>query len=286
MALKMPQLLLPAWQCGSEPWASAGSSGFPVTSVKVKWKLLRRVWLFATPRTVACYTPLSWSSPGKNTGVGCRSLLQGIFLTQEGIKPGSAALQMDSLPAELPGKPSVRPQLPPCAFPTAAAPQPQAPPLEALRWTSTPCPPQLTAHAPRSCESASWRLHCLFIQQILSTYRTPDRCGDTAGLQQASCPPLRNFKSSGRESEPRVIVNMQLQSGTWASWEPGSPGVSRGQEHSSEREEDSLSLEEGLWAGAQGDNGAGCAWSPQQAWWKPRSLHQEERYHEGAPIQA
>ena len=86
MALKMPQLLLPAWQCGSEPWASAGSSGFPVTSVKVKWKLLRRVWLFATPRTVACYTPLSWSSPGKNTGVGCRSLLQGIFPTQ-GMNP-------------------------------------------------------------------------------------------------------------------------------------------------------------------------------------------------------
>ena len=29
----------------------------------------------------------SWNSPGKNTGVGCHSLLQGIFLTQ-GLKPG------------------------------------------------------------------------------------------------------------------------------------------------------------------------------------------------------
>ena len=82
-------------------------------------------------------------SPGKNTGVGCRALLQGIFPTQgsntgllhcrrilyhlshqgsprilewvaspspgdlpnPGIKTGSPALQVDSLPAELPGKP-------------------------------------------------------------------------------------------------------------------------------------------------------------------------------------
>ena len=43
-------------------------------------------------------------SPGKNSGVGCHALLQGIFPTQE-TKPGSPALQVDSLPAELPGKP-------------------------------------------------------------------------------------------------------------------------------------------------------------------------------------
>ena len=30
-----------------------------------------------------------WDSPGKNTGVGCHFLLQGIFLTQ-GSKPGQA----------------------------------------------------------------------------------------------------------------------------------------------------------------------------------------------------
>ena len=40
------------------------------------------VCLFATPRTIACQTPLSVDSPGKNTGVVCHSLLQGIFLTQ------------------------------------------------------------------------------------------------------------------------------------------------------------------------------------------------------------
>ena len=39
-----------------------------------------------------------WDSPGKNTGVGCYFLLQG-------IEPGSLALQADSLPTELLGKP-------------------------------------------------------------------------------------------------------------------------------------------------------------------------------------
>ena len=40
-----------------------------------------------------------WNSLGKNTGVGCHFLLQGIFPTQ-GSKPGSPALQADSLPSE------------------------------------------------------------------------------------------------------------------------------------------------------------------------------------------
>ena len=43
-------------------------------------------WLFATLWTVACQAPLSMESPGKNTGVGCHALLQGIFLT-EGLDP-------------------------------------------------------------------------------------------------------------------------------------------------------------------------------------------------------
>ena len=44
----------------------------------------RHVWLFVTPWTVACQTPLlcPWDSPGKNTGVGCHFLLQRICLTQ------------------------------------------------------------------------------------------------------------------------------------------------------------------------------------------------------------
>ena len=46
-----------------------------------------------------------WNYPGKNTGVGGRSLLQGVFpspgdLPNPGIEPGSPALQADSLPFE------------------------------------------------------------------------------------------------------------------------------------------------------------------------------------------
>ena len=37
---------------------------------------------FVTPRTVAYQAPLSMGLSGKNTGVGCRFLLQGIFPTQ------------------------------------------------------------------------------------------------------------------------------------------------------------------------------------------------------------
>ena len=59
-----------------------------------------------TPWTVACQAPLSWDSPGRNTGVSCHFLLQGIFLTQE-IEPGSPALQADSLLTKLQGKPQV-----------------------------------------------------------------------------------------------------------------------------------------------------------------------------------
>ena len=47
-----------------------------------------------------------WNSPGKNTGVGCHVLLQGILLTQ-GSNPGSPVLQVDSLPSEPRAKPSI-----------------------------------------------------------------------------------------------------------------------------------------------------------------------------------
>ena len=37
---------------------------------------------FATPWTLAARLLCAWNSPGKNTGVGCHSLFQGIFPTQ------------------------------------------------------------------------------------------------------------------------------------------------------------------------------------------------------------
>ena len=44
-----------------------------------------QVQLFETPGTGAHQAPL-WNSPGKNIGVGCHFLLQGIFLTH-GLNP-------------------------------------------------------------------------------------------------------------------------------------------------------------------------------------------------------
>ena len=48
---------------------------------------LSRVQFFVTLRTIAHQAPLSINSPGKNTGVDCHALRQGIFPTQ-GSNPG------------------------------------------------------------------------------------------------------------------------------------------------------------------------------------------------------
>ena len=64
---------------------------FPLYQVFKVWRVsshtytyrLSRVHLFATSRTVATRFLNPWNSPGKNTGVGCCFLLQGIFSAQE-----------------------------------------------------------------------------------------------------------------------------------------------------------------------------------------------------------
>ena len=56
---------------------------------------------------VAHQAPLLWDSPGRNAGVGCRALLQGISVTQ-GLNPHLLRLlrwQVGSLPLVPPGKP-------------------------------------------------------------------------------------------------------------------------------------------------------------------------------------
>ena len=59
---------------------------------------------FATPRTVARPGPsVHGDFPGKNTGVGCHFLRQGIFLSR-GLSPGLLPLQADALPFAPPGK--------------------------------------------------------------------------------------------------------------------------------------------------------------------------------------
>ena len=61
--------------------------------------------LFSAPWTVAQQVPLSMGFfPGKNTGVGCHFLLQGVFLTQE-LNPSLLHWQVDSLPLTSPGSP-------------------------------------------------------------------------------------------------------------------------------------------------------------------------------------
>ena len=61
--------------------------------------------LFVILWTVAARLLCRWDSPGKNTGVGCHALLQGIFPNPE-IKPTSVMPPaLSSLPPVPPGKP-------------------------------------------------------------------------------------------------------------------------------------------------------------------------------------
>ena len=57
--------------------------------------------------TVATSLLCPWDFPGKNTGVGCHALFQGIFLTQGSSLHllGLLNWQADSLPTVPPGKP-------------------------------------------------------------------------------------------------------------------------------------------------------------------------------------
>ena len=74
-------------------------------AVKVKVKPLSHVRLFAIPWTLQPTRLLCpWDSPGKNTGVGCHALLQGIFPTQ-GWNPGLLRCRWMLLPSEPPGQP-------------------------------------------------------------------------------------------------------------------------------------------------------------------------------------
>ena len=69
--------------------------------------MLSQVQLLVTAWTVANQAPLSMDFPGKNTGVGCHFLLQGIFPIQRSNSRFLSLLhwQMDSLPLAPPGKP-------------------------------------------------------------------------------------------------------------------------------------------------------------------------------------
>ena len=72
----------------------------------IKWMLC---WNLATPRTVACQAPLSMGISRQEYWSGLPFPSLGDF-PDSGIEPGSPALQADSLPTELQGKP-------PCILP-------------------------------------------------------------------------------------------------------------------------------------------------------------------------
>ena len=69
------------------------------------------VQLFTNSWTVAHQAPPSMGFSGKNTGVGCHALLQGIFPTQ-GLNLHLLHWKVDSLPTEPPGKPNCTVGLP------------------------------------------------------------------------------------------------------------------------------------------------------------------------------
>ena len=60
----------------------------------------------STPWAVAHQAPLSMGFPGKNTGVGCHFLLQGIFPTW-GLNPHLLHWQANSVPLSLLGSPLI-----------------------------------------------------------------------------------------------------------------------------------------------------------------------------------
>ena len=63
-----------------------------------------RVRLFVTPWTVAHRFLCPWNSPGKNTGAGSHSFLQGIFPTQR-LNPGLLHCKQILYPSKPSGKP-------------------------------------------------------------------------------------------------------------------------------------------------------------------------------------
>ena len=78
LIIQLPANLPVIWHAGDR---STSHSSMEATQQPVAVPWLSCVWLFVTPRTVARQALCPWGFPGKNTGVGCHFLLQGIFLT-------------------------------------------------------------------------------------------------------------------------------------------------------------------------------------------------------------
>ena len=86
------------WSCLAPTTSWLVSCHVLVYEVKVTWLQLHGL----KPTRLLC----PWNSPGKNIGVDCHSLLQGIFPTQ-GLNLGLLHWQVGSLLSEPPAKPKV-----------------------------------------------------------------------------------------------------------------------------------------------------------------------------------
>ena len=87
-------------------WWRTGKPGVLQSMCACMLNHCNRIQLFATPWTVALQILCPWDSSGKNTGVNCHALLQGIFLTWKSYSclPVSPALQANCVPSKSPGK--------------------------------------------------------------------------------------------------------------------------------------------------------------------------------------
>ena len=77
---------------------------FKICKWELSFKSLSHVWLFATPLTVAHQSPLSMGFSRQEDWSGL-PFPSPEDLPNPGIEPGSPALQANSLPTELQGKP-------------------------------------------------------------------------------------------------------------------------------------------------------------------------------------
>ena len=96
---------------GIKPRSLALQADSVLSEPPVSPKIVCVVLCLVTQSCLTLYDPMDcippgssvhWDSPGKNPGVGCHSLFQGIFLTQGSNQ--SPVLQADSLLPEPPGK--------------------------------------------------------------------------------------------------------------------------------------------------------------------------------------
>ena len=88
-------ILWPGIEPGPWQYYKKSTKSLPLVCARML-SCFSRVELFGTLWTVACQSPLSVDSPGKNTGVGCHVLLHVIFPTQ-GLNPHLLRWQADSL---------------------------------------------------------------------------------------------------------------------------------------------------------------------------------------------